>query len=327
MTYKVLNYQQQLPWLTPTIVTSAAHMLSVQKELPRRIPEFAPDISNLDESYNTKILPDLSQIISSEMSLLQQEIEIIYQRVSGYENFNVYDLCVTNGISTLPFILELLQRDQLKKYIPVTGNPHMNTHAINNLRAFTLMSTLPPFEAQSILHEPEFGNFRDQVISVQGDRETTANLFILMSSVLGNYVHSQALLKNIYDSMGKGDYLAVIQGVFKSGSEDLLVADYTNLLTHMRDTQDIARVLNPDAQFKTYWDDRENQTGVKIAITIDEPVLFGQAQFDSGDEITIFRSRRFTSVELENMFHAVGFQTISISFDSTANSALYFVTK
>jgi uncharacterized SAM-dependent methyltransferase len=327
MNYKVLNYQQSIPWLTPNLVHSANHTLSTLKELPRRIPEFAPDLSNLDESYNNKILPDISKVTSSEMSLLQQEIEIIYRRIEGYQNFNVFDVGFTNGISTLPFILELLQQNQLNQYIPVTGNPQMNKHAITNLKAFSLMSVLPNFKTSSILHEPEMSSFRDEVVAVQGDREKTANLFVIMSSVLGNYINPQQILKNVYDSMGTGDYIAVVQGVYKTGSEDLLIADYTHMLTFMRDTQDIARVMNPDAQFKVFWDDQPDHQGIKISFNIDEPVLFGQSQFDTGEEITLMRSRRFTTHELEKLFTDTGFHTVSISFDSTENSALFFASK
>jgi uncharacterized SAM-dependent methyltransferase len=261
------------------------------------------------------------------MSLLQQEIDLIYQRIDGYDHFNIFDLGVTNGISTLPFVLELLQEDRLKGYIPVTGNISMNEHAINNLRAFTLMSMLPGFETSHIVKEPETTSFREDILAVEGDRSTTANLFLLMNSGLGNYINPSATLKNIYDSMGNGDHLAVIQGVYKSGSEDLLVADYLNIFDYMRDTKGIALMLNPDAQFNVFWDDQIDQKGIKIDFNIDEPVEFGQTSFETGDNITILRSRRFTSYELEEMFKSVGFRVVTISYDNTANSALFLVAK
>lgn len=325
--YKQINYSQHLPWLTPSMLQQAEHSFAVLKELPRRIPEYVPNLSNLDESYTNKILADISSITSTEMNLLHQEIEIVYKRIVGYDKFNIYDVGFTTGISTLPFILELLQENALKRYIPVTANPYMNEHAINSLKAFTLMSTLPEFKSTSILHEPELAPFRENVQKTEQKDKTVVNLFVMMNSILGNYTNPKQVLRNIYESMGNGDYLSVVQGVYHSGSEDLLVKDYSIMLNSMRDTQDIAKLLNPNAQFKVFWDDREGERGIKISFDIDEPVQLENSVFDTGQSITVLRSRRFGTQELERMFVDVGFTIQSISFDSTGNSSLFFVTK
>lgn len=317
-------------WLTPSLLQTLAYPLSKYKIVPRGLLQHSIDQASYDDFHLLKMLPDGHQITYHEKGLLCREVSFIKNRINLFQHqkINVFDLWDTNGETTLPFISDLIESNALGKYVPITANGVMNQHAIQNLRKFSLLAGYPNFKYDQITVDIEQQSFRPLIREVVREEEGDfANLFLLMESCLGNFVNPGLVLKNIFDSMERGDYLAILQGIHNPGNEDRLVYDYRHLSTVMADTHFISGLLNPNYNLIVDWDDQPSLHGLKMTIKIDQPVTIASVTLATDDIIEVFRSSRHEDNNLRKIFREVGFQLVDVAYDESMDHALYFCSK
>jgi uncharacterized SAM-dependent methyltransferase len=312
--------------------------LANHQEIPDLFGYYSPEIvSDYQNVYLKKMVPsDNNNIIHQELDLLDSGVESVKIRLNSYDNVNIFDLASTTGDSTLPLIFELLEQEKNVKYIPITANKLLNDFAQKNVLEFSQQPQKNKLETADIRCELEFHDCRSEVLDILKDVDnyTNANLFLLLDSRLGNSLSPFNFLTNIHKSMGQGDYLVLIQSIFRSGTEDMLVADFNNLASQtdsFRPTKDFSKMFSQDpSSTSMIWVEGKSKLEVgsiqcKVKVDSDKTV-FG-VDFSAGDDVGIFRSSRFERYNLEKMIRSTGFKIMEISFDSNDDNALFFLKK
>lgn len=319
-------------WFDQKALSHSGYFVERYNEIPRTIYQASPNTNSFEAFHLEKTLPSkLNTLLYKEKGLLSREVSFISQRLSSATKVNVFDLYdATFEGSAMPFILELIEDEQLGKYIPVTPCVVMNDYAIKKMEAAIINYDLPPSSSDSILIDVEYDDFRSHIRTVISNDDGTidqgqVNLFIIMSSNLGNFIDPSVALKNIFNSMGTGDYLAILQGIYKAGSEDALVRDYSNIAYTMEDTMHVSNTLSGGEGVKVIWD--EIDRAVKFKIKLDRPMSMGKVELDQGREITTFRTSRYQDNELRKTFMDIGYKIVDTAYDESMNNGLYFLEK
>jgi uncharacterized SAM-dependent methyltransferase len=288
----------------------------------------SPHHQYLDQTLGEKMIAEGHKILYNENNLLMREANFIRKRVAGRRLVNLFDVGHTNGMIVLPIILELLEEESLSKYIPITPNKSLNQHAINNLQSYIALSGLPKIQTEAITHDIEITDFQTEVAQIQDAQENeTVNLFVLGSSVLGNYINPLQVLLNTYNTMRDGDYLAIIQGIYRNGSENNWISDYNLIVAGMGNTQAVSKMIDSQATLKVDWDDTEWIHGIKASFLATRPTEFAGVKIEENQEIVVFRSTRFDRFQLERDLYHIGFKLVSLSLDKGQDNAIFFLQK
>lgn len=324
----------QHSWLTPTLATHATQSIVDNGTIPDFITYYSPfAASSLRNIQEVEIIPENSMTLYKQKGLQTREAEMIRRRLYRFNNINLIDLAETTGDSPLPFILETLESEQLDKYMVVTANPAINEMAANRLKGFVMNSgRMPKFEARQFVCEIELNPFDHLIAEAlkDDDYNSTANLYLLMNSRLGNSSNPEKFLTNIYRSMQSGDYIAIAQALYKSGTEDDIAKDYMNLVSRpdcFMGLKSLGAILDPEGEIETYWSETEEFTGVRIGININRVGVFNGLDLAQNDSISLMQTARFKPESLLQLVQRVGFNIIEISMDEDEENAIFFLVK
>lgn len=317
-------------WLTPNLLNQVAYNLHYHREIPDWIGYYTPAIVDVLSSFQMKkMIPhEGNQILYREKGLLTRGVASIARRTNSHK-INLFDIAETTGESILPLIYDLIEEDLLYQYIPVTCSYALNEVAIERLTLFCLNARLPVLKHDAIVAEPEISDFRPLVIdSILDSPDTTHNVFLLNNSRLGNSLEPIKMLSNIYRSMDQGDNLMIVQGIYRSGVEATLLADYRSMFSdpvYMQNDIEMAAQISQETDFQVTWD--STISGVKLSFKTVADTKFAGVDLTSGEEITLFRSVRFQENTLRQMFREVGFKILDIAYDDEMDNALFFLEK
>ena len=330
-----LNNKTKLDWINnnPRIKKSISYHLSSGSEIPQMIFGHSPVAAEEAANFiTTKMLPsDINSIVYKEKGLLSREVSFIRQRLDRVSKINLFDVAETSGDSSLPFIYELIENDLLYKYVPVTPNKDVNDLAIEKVKDFVTQAMLGKINYDSILADTETVDFKTQVINMSKEMEVNdfLNLFVLSGSRLGNSHKPERMLHNIYASMDEGDYLAIVQGLYRQGIEDLIVSDYQNIVDQegsLMMQKIIAEELNPGGEHKVFWEDSANP-GIRFGTNVQNSSSDIAKDLAQGQYINLFRSNRFKEVKLRDMILKAGFSFVDIAYDKNMDHGLFFLEK
>jgi hypothetical protein len=320
-------------WMNSNISTFIENYIFKHNEIPVHMYWYSPQMTNIwQNSYQKRIFPGgHNQILYKEKGLLCREVPFIRQRLEYFSKVNIFDVAETMGDSSLPMIFELLESENMGKYVPVTPSSSANQVAINVLKRFVANSGLKDLNTDSIVADIEIADFKEELNQVidRHDKDQI-NLFTLMNSRLGNSLDPERMLKNLYKSMNEGDYLAILQGLYRSGTENLLVADYKNLYDNWETPNidpGLMDMLAPSFRIQTYWDETEKFKGIKSKVFIDKPTTINQLEIQAEQSIIMFRSQRFVEDNLRKIITNSGFSLVDIAYDKDMDNGLFFLQK
>jgi Histidine-specific methyltransferase, SAM-dependent len=319
-----------LTHLQPNIKTALLSDLYKTREISDNYSYYSPSIAiSLNEFEADKSVAPL--IIRKEKGLQADLLDYI-TRMLDYNKYVLFDLAETNGLSSLPFVHQLLiEEDRLARYVPVTPNPLLNRFAISNLEQYISTVRLPEkrsLQSEYVNVDLELYNFADEALYIekQVQEEDTGSLFLLLNSRLGNSTNPRRMLKNIYDSMSSNQYLIVLQRIYRDNIEDMIVSDYRRVLNDaVLGIEEIAPLLSPDFNTFVRWD--EQISGVKVGITSNTDSQFEEVSIKRHEEITFFRSVSFLEEELRNLFKTTGFTIRHIVYDDCMDHGLFLLRK
>lgn len=332
---KLKNTQTKLDWINnnPRIKKSISYHLNNGSEIPQMVFGYSPVAAEEAANFiSTKMLPsDINSIVYKEKGLLSREVNFIRQRLDRVSKINFYDVAETSGDSSLPFIYELIEADLLYKYIPVTPNKEVNDLAIEKVGDFVTQAMLGKIKYDSILADSEVVDFKTQVIDISKEMQIDnfLNLFVLSGSRLGNSHNPERMLQNIYSSMNEGDYLAVVQGLYRQGIEDLIVSDYQSIVDqegNLMMQKIIAEELNPGGEHHVFWEDSINP-GVRFGTKVQKNENGLGKDLADGQYVNLFKSNRFKETELREMILKTGFSFVDIAYDKNMDHGLFFLEK
>jgi uncharacterized SAM-dependent methyltransferase len=161
------------------------------------------------------------------------------------------------------------------------------------------------------------------------DQDST-NLFFLGESALDNYLSPARILKNIYDSMNCGDYLVLSQDLYRPGTEHFWVGNYINFIAPQKNFavgKEFANDLSQDCPIEVTWEEKNGFRGVKFRVEIQEPVRFAGVDLQEKQKVDIFRSTRFTELELKKMIFKLDFRIVQILYGDHMDTALFVLQR
>jgi hypothetical protein len=325
-----------LSWLLDNnrLKKSVVRNLVQNQEVPKYVFGYSPMAAQSAKNFIlSKSFPSYTnQILHKEQTLLSREVSFIRQRLDLVSKVNIFDVSETSGNSSLPFIFELLEYDMMGKYTPVTPNQEVNQIAIDTLKRLVKEVLLPDFETESILADAEISSFKSLVMDTVDKTipiNDYINLFLLTGSRLGNSHEPQKMLQNIYDSMNEGDCLAILQGLYRSGSEDTIVSDYSSIISNddvLMSQKLVGQLINPEAKFEVFWDDQD-VPGVIFGVRSSSAENLFEANLKENQTITLMRSSRFREMMLRDIILKSGFNIIDIAYDKNMDHGLFFLEK
>jgi hypothetical protein len=321
-------------WVNVNLANQIARNIHQKSEFPDIVTFYSPDVAqSMSNSMEWEILPsDENRLLHSSKGLLSRDAEFIYKRLDRFSKVNLIDMAETTGDSSLPLILELIQGEKMSKYIPATPNQTINDLAIRRLRLFAINIRSSLKSSESIIADLEVSDFKTLALDAlrSDEMEDTGNLFIMMNSRLGNSPNPQLMLKNVYNTMSQGDFFVLLQGIYRSGSEDILASDYGNLYTTPGSfivAKSILTQFNPEPEYISYWEDSDKFMGVKVKVKVAQDISIAGAEIATNQEIDVFTSHRFDESRLKNMLKTTGFKIIDVAYDETMDHGLFFMEK
>jgi len=337
--------QIALSTTAPTqVLNLASSDLVKHKEVSNSISYYSPTISQAlsieDEIHS---LPsDLNTVLYETKEVLTLRAPYIYKYLEKFDKVNFFDLVQTTGMISLPLTLQFLKGKNMGFYAPVTINNLLAQKGINVLAEISSLNDYQKIKAKRINADIEvhsFKNYTNQLLKEQQEelassrkKLSTANIFVLLNSMLGNFLNPERVLVNVYNSMNTGDYFLIVQSLYQDNIENKIVDSYKNTFS---DTFDIIKKLasrmisnaDPNRDMIIKWDDSKDGGALKIQVKIDEPVKLSGVELNSGEIITLYRDTCFEDFRLKAMLKNVGFKTIEASYSSEENAVLILCQK
>jgi hypothetical protein len=302
--------------------------LAERREINSFIKLYSPDVSAFDDSQDFKMLPDLSQVLHNEKNLMAREIDFLPGKLGLEYKINIFDMGIPNGLNIFPLVYKLFESDVMGTYVPVAPNVDRCRHANRKLEIFCKRANLPELEYDMILVDPNFTDFKTQVLDViKSQEEHHTNLFMLPLPYLGVVANPGQYLRNIYESMPQGSYLVILQSLYRPGTEHALVADHLEMSQYMRVTKNVADMINPKGVITADWSDRDDNPAVHLYVNVDEPVNIAGVDLDSGEKVSVFRFSLFERIYFENLVREAGFKVRDMAFDDHMDNTIFFLSK
>jgi hypothetical protein len=293
-------------------------------------------VSSYEAMATSKVVPNANNYtLYLQKSLLVDVVGLIQKKLDQHDHINLVDLYEVSVNSSLPFLVEFLDNDQLGGYVSVSQSKYLNEWVRSSVNTFMHIVGAKDFKSKSILANPDITSFKlemEEVSKELNDANPGAkncNLFTLMNSCLGNLADPARALHNIHESMQEGDYLVVLQGIYRPGTEHTIVSDYRSWLLNEGNflvTKSVAKVLNPAEDIQIEWVD-DKFRGVNVYVKTSEETNFAGLKLPGNSKFTLLRSSRFVESELMNLFKSTGFKIIEVSYDSEMTTGVFLMQK
>jgi hypothetical protein len=319
--------------VVPSWFQKHSHLLTKHLGDNRAIADFvkvySPDsFLAFDEAQEFKIIPDLSKVLHNERSLMAREIDFLPEKIGDSHKINIFDLGIPNGVNIFPLVYKLFDSGLMGTYVPVSPLIDQCQHAQRKLKVFCQHSNFPNLEYDYIVADPNFVNFKTQVVDVLNNQEEDhANLFIIALPYIGTLVHPETFLRNVYDSMPDGSYLVLLQSIYRPGTEHQLIGDFQEMSKYMKVTHNLGRLVNEQAKIETIWDDSDINPTIRMQVKVDKPVELAGVELQTGEDVKVFKHTFFNRLLLENLVRSAGFRIQDMAFDENMDNTIFLLNK
>jgi len=273
--------------------------------------------------------PEEKFLLTKKMSLISKEAGYIASRLKRFAKVNFINLHISGLNESLELITPLLEQGRLGKYVMAGQSDMINDQWANSAQIHASKHNTK-LETKCLKTNFDIYSYQSALSSLAPVDQDTANLFFLGESTLGNYLSPARILKNIYDSMHCGDYLVISQDIYVPGTEHFWVGNYINYMAPQKNfavAKEFADDLSQDCPIEVTWEDKNGFRGVKFRVEIQEPVRFANVDLQEKQKVDIFRSTRFTELELKKMIFKLDFRIVQILYGDNMDNALFVLQR
>jgi len=273
--------------------------------------------------------PQEKLFLTKKSTLISKEASHIAGRLKRFAKINLINLDEDGLNDSLNLITPLLEEGRLAKYIMASQSEMINDQWVNSAQIHALKYNIK-LPGSSLEANFDMQSYRSALSSLAPVDQDTANLFFIGESALGNYLEPARILKNIYDSMHSGDYLVISQDLYNPGTEKFWVGNYINYMAPEKNfavAKEFADDLSQDCPIEVTWEEKNGFRGIKFRIEIQEPVRFANVDLQEKQKVDIFRSTRFTELELKKMIFKLDFRIVQILYGDNMDTALFVLQK
>lgn len=180
------------------------------------------------------------------------------------------------------------------------------------------LASLPNETSQFIQYDMEKEN---TIIPIQTDSK---KIIFFLGNTLGNVESEDIVLKNIFNSMGNNDLL-LIGLTFENNFDEL--GNYNNDLFR-ESVLEFLRIIGIEINHENYilrYD--KNERKVICEYRLGKRFVFENIEFNEGEIIRCFQSRRYNRNSYECLFHKNGFKIIAKEVDKNSRHVLLLMKK
>jgi uncharacterized SAM-dependent methyltransferase len=246
---------------------------------------------------------------ASEMELMMAHIKS-FARVfsSSKEGINLIDLGCGNGLPAIEIIKKLREQGVSVNYVSVDLSKEMLELASKNIR-----EALPDLPITELRLDFESESLSSQLIDIKR-RTKLPNLLINLGNTLGNYVNVDTVLTNFLQSMLLEDYLIIGNGLANDQNPQKILSPYVNSKVireaNLGPVRELGLYTDEDS-YQVFWNPSQHRVEMRIKLNSDRQLeLAGQSvRMESGDELMIMKSHKYTESSLTKLLSGVGFRT------------------
>jgi uncharacterized SAM-dependent methyltransferase len=284
--------------------------------------------------YANRYLIDASEpqekfLLTKKMSLISKEASYVASRLKRFAKINLINLHESGLNESLELITPLLEQGRLGRYVMAGQSDMINDQWANSAQIHASRYNTK-LETKCLKANFDIYSYKSALSSLAPVDQDSTNLFFMGESSLGNYLEPARILKNIYDSMNCGDYLVLSQDLYNPGTEKFWVGNYINFLAPQKNfavTKEFANDLSQDCPIEVTWEEKNGFRGVKFRVEIQEPIRFANVDLQEKQKVDIFRSTRFTELELKKMIFKLDFRIVQILYGDNMDNALFVLQK
>jgi len=268
-------------------------------------------------------------LLTKKTSLISRQAGYIASRLKPSTKVNFINLDEDGLNDSLNLITPQLEQGRLAKYIMAAQSDMINCQWLNSAQIHAQQYDAQ-IQTDSLVADFDIYSYKSALSSLAPVDQDSTNLFFMGESSLGNYLEPARILKNIYDSMNCGDYLVLSQDLYNPGTEKFWVGNYINFLAPQKNfavTKEFANDLSQDYPIEVTWEEKNGFRGIKFRVEIQEPVRFANVDLQEKQEVDIFRSTRFTELELKKMVLKLDFRIVQILYGDNMDTALFVLQR
>jgi uncharacterized SAM-dependent methyltransferase len=301
---------------SPDQIVDIINYIEKYNEIPSHYRYFGRGARLWDQYLNKLYESPRRNLMNTTHELVRLDMVYLEMLTEQYEQINLIDLGVGNGVGAKPIIKQLLQSGSLGKYIGVDCSKELLNLSMSNIKKWFDGEVT----TESYLRDITYERF-DELLRANESNGKVLNIVLFLGGTIGNFRDPKQALITIRDSIGKDDILITSDELdsenarlfdgFRIGvkSEEDVITRNTLLLGLMG----INRSMYELEQF---FDDslkcRITQIKLKVELTInfDYKGLSTATSLPKGACLVLFRMWEWTGHELEGMYENCGFSQV-----------------
>lgn len=277
--------------------------ISTRSEIPAKFSYFGDGADRWDELYHH--WSRTGGVTDSDMSLLSSHMESISRMFVDKPGINIVDLGCGNGLPAIFLLKALGALDIVVTYTAVDASASMLAKAHDNIKQH-----FPSMRVNKIEIDLENDNLASQLQSKLHNKHPS--LMLSLGDSLGYFAFPSTMLQNFLAAMTPDDYLLVGNGLFKESSTHRIVESYdVQLITDSVTAPARALGLYDDeTELRHVWNSRLHQVEgwITLAAQKDLTIAGHNIYLGAGDEIMVYRSRKYSEAELLDLLTSAGFR-------------------
>jgi uncharacterized SAM-dependent methyltransferase len=263
--------------------------------------------------------------IEFEENLLKEDsFPFIFRGVTGdTKTVNIIDFGCGDGIPIFPVINHLKNVPNIR-YIPVDISQNMLLEAKKNVK-----NKFPGVEVVEMLFDFEKAEIMEEIFHFT-KAPNTKNFFFLLGNTLGNFDNTRQVLSNIKLSMFSDDCLVI-------GNELSNPINYAKFIKYYeaKEVYDLTtstlKNYGMKCSFDEYtvrWNGKEKQIEAFLLLKNNVQITIAgfSINFEKGEEILLFTSKKFPEETLIEKFNNVGFRVDFFGANKKKNACMTSVT-
>lgn len=305
--YKLYNQKQ---------IVDIISNLDIHREIPVQYTYFNSGAVRWDKYTRHLLKQHGPSSLANTISLLELNVDYLDTLLEEYEDVNVVDLGVGNGLPVRGLLEHLQEKGRLKRYIGLDVSKELLNMAKQNIETWFKGSV----KFEGYIKDVSYERFDDLLVpeSFGSTAASTLNLVMFLGGTLSNFREPRHVLDTIHGSMGKKDFL-----LFSKKLDTEKSRRYFEMAVRGNQELDLVlRLLNIDESLYTleqYFDEkkmaRELVARLNVAISISFH-LHGQErllEFNKGESILLWRAWHQNAVETLQQFDDSNFELIQAS--------------
>jgi uncharacterized SAM-dependent methyltransferase len=269
-------------------------------------------------SYLNKLYAISNSYVTSTVDLLRLDREYLNRLLENYDNVNIVDVGVGNGLAVKALLDHVLSTGKLRRYVGVDISPDLLDITEQNLRKWFGSSVLVEKYVRDITHQ----RFAEILTtnSYGQDATSTLNVVLFLGGTISNFKEPGQVLRTIRDSLGKNDVLITTVRLDSKRSRRFfdynIKADKDILTLQDRWMLDLLSIDEPFYDVEQFFDERQMSRFVQVRLKFDISINFKldaylkTVEMYKGESILLVRMLHFNDKEIMRLYDESNFDQL-----------------